>query len=557
MNKYLKKVVLTLILLMTFVFNLCVGVMADAQTERSDYEPRNVMTTAIGSGVTGVNVSWVNPKAALSGVKIYKLNSSGDAELLDESLNTTSDSIVVYSDSSVAVKGYATYKLHFDFADGTIREVYTSGMASSDSNTNFTADPSTNEDYAGAMNAIRVLKSNGFKSTLDFVSELYNADPETNVMRIRTNDEKNSTNNYDLSLWGTVKTSAGTALPGRYKVGMTAKGSSATVTLYLQGFRGSWQNIAWEQGGTIIGGGDWEYKETSEIVVQDNVTLPWNRLIVRIGNIDPGELLVDNIKILRFNEDTNSWDEVSVQEFDYRATGAQSVTPNPKDVDYEHTTEGVIIKWTVPEVRTIKNGFTDQPSEFGTYTNVYEEIGPQQYLRATLYNSGKTEDNVLIKNVGTGRFILKTFRRNSLGDQDLEGDGSYSDGVVIEPVEPASVADDIFFKDADGNVCDSIAKGSYTACVNVRNIKEDNMTGQLIAALYKGKKMMGIYKTDPALIPQTSFNEDCTKIQIENIVIPDVDLSDYSLRLMFWDDAFGAMHSLSDGKKIEMLDSNK
>lgn len=557
MNKYLKRVVLTLILLITFVFNLCVGVMADAQTEWSDYEPRNVMTTAIGSGATGLNVSWVNPKSALSGVKIYKLNSAGEAELLDESLNTVSGNIVVYSDSSVATKEYATYKLRFDFADGAIREVYTSGMASDDRYTNFTADPDTNEDYANAMNAIRIVRSNGFKSTLDFVSGLNNADPETNVMRIQTNDEKKATNSYDLSLWGSVKSSAGTALPGRYKVGMTAKGSAATVTLYLQGFRGSWQNIAWEQGGTIIGGGDWEYKETPEIVVQDNVTLPWNRLIVRIGSIDPGELLVDNIKILRFNEDNGSWDEVSTQEFDYRAAGSQSVTPDPKSVSYEHTTEGVVIKWTVPEVRTIKNGFTDQPSEFGTYTNVYEEIGAQQYLRATLYNSGKTEDKVLIKNVGTGRFILKTFRRNSLGDQDLEGDGSYSDGVVIEPIEPASVADEIILKDADGNVCDSIAKGSYTACVNVRNIKEDNMTGQLIAALYKGKKMMGIYKTDPALIPQKSFNEDCTKIQIENVVIPDVDLSDYSLRLMFWDDAFGAMHSLTDGKKIEMLNLNE
>lgn len=557
MRNLIKKVIsTTMSCIMLTLIALSVFSVSVSATESADYEPQRVITTAIQGGGAGLNVSWVNPVAELVAVKIYKVNGYKETELTDASIDNTSNVIVEYTDRAVNADSYATYKIRFEFADGNAREVYTSGMAGDRSNTNFTCNADINEDWRGAVNSMRIA-GGGFKSTLDFITGVKADNPDETVMRITYNDTKDANKYYNMSMWGSVRTKAGTAHPGTYKVGMTTKGANAKVNIILQGFRGTWQAIASNFSGTPIGGEDWVYKETQTIKVNDGETLPWNRLIVQVCNFDPGVLLIDNISILRLkdggNPDTASdWEAISTQEFNFRNTGGQSVTPDPQNVSYEYSTDGVIIDYDIPDVRGIKNGFDNKTdTKFGTYTNVYENINGSLYLRAMLPNVGNTNGKAKINCTVTNDFVVKTFRKSSIGDQDLEGDGSYSGGVSIKPVEPNSVIDSVTLKDEEGNDCNVLKSGKYTASVKARNLNEPDMKGQLIVTLYKGKKMLGIYTTDSVSIPKAPFGTECTELIVNDIIVPSGELSDYSLRVMFWDDPFGNMKSLTNALKIE------
>lgn len=557
MRKLLKKgISVTMSCAMLTLIALSVFSVSVSAADLADYEPQRVITTAVQGGADGLNVSWVNPVAELTAVKIYKVSNDIETEVTDANLTVTPNVIAEYTDKAIEADMYATYKLRFEFTDGNVREVYTSGMAGDRSNTNFTCDANTNEDYRGAVNSMRIA-GGGFKSTLDFITGVKADNPDETVMRITYNDTKDTNKYYNMSMWGSVSTKASTARPGTYKVGMTTKGANANVNIILQGFRGGWQSIASNFGRTPIGGEDWVYKETQTIKVNDGETLPWNRLIVQVCNFDPGVLLIDNISILRLkdggNPDTTSdWDVVSIQEFNFRNTGVQSVTPDPQNVSYGYSTDGVIINYGIPEVRVIKNGFNQNTdTKYGSYTNIYENINGNLYLRAMLPNPGNEKGKVKIRSAVTGNFVVKTFRKNSIGDQDLEGDGSYSSGVLIKPVEPNSIIDSVTLKDEEGNDCNVLKPGKYTAKVKARNLNEPDMMGQLIVTFYKGNKMLGIYTTESVIIPKAPFGEECTEFIINDIIVPSGDLSEYSLRVMFWDNPFGNMKSLTDSLKLE------
>lgn len=514
--KRLFKGIVAILTVFTMVFGAC-GAIATAETESTvdlaDYEPQRVIASQVASNESALNVSWVNPKAALNAVKIYRVNGSEEEELsADSPLDTTPSKIVTYTDNALNAKAYATYKLHFDFTDGTTREVYTSGKAGERGHLALSANSPSNQ--------IPIYAPSGFKGNIDLVTEDIGNPNSQHSVKINSNQDTDNDKYYiDFLIYGANNiantTGANVAKPGKYRVYFEWKGTAtAIVDMYVQG--GTYWT--WLQNAMLLNKSVSRTGQPSGTFdISEENTNPWYMFLVRLRNISAGELYIDTIYIQRLKDGTtDEWENFSVQGFDIR-NDFQSDTPNPQNITCDYTTSDATLGWTVPEVRSVKNNFkeTDDPL-YCTYTNVYEKINGKEYLRAMLPNSGKTTDGITLKNYVTGDYIIKTHRDNALSDADFEGDGSYSGGVSVKSEKIV----------LDRPELSADRKLKFKA----RNCSENVINPTYLVAVYNNDGLLkGCYKnnTDKAI----PANGGITDIEIENVEIADGD----SAKLMVWD----------------------
>lgn len=522
----------------------CCGVYA-AETELSGYEPQRIIVTPMSSASAGVNISWVNPVNPLSDVKIYKVNGITETLVQNDNISTASSVIATYQDATVVKGTYATYKIRYEFVDGQVREIYTSGAAGILPKLVFSADPGLETDYAWYVNSFRVRNIEGHKSVTDQISTIGKAGTSTGALHIVSNDAAANDKHVQIDFYGGLGSNADASknkAPGTYRLTCVSKGTQAYLDLFVVKNSGEATRM---ENTLLANGAEWSDNITAEFTIPADVT-DMNRIVMRVKNITPGELLIDSIRLEK-KDVSGEWTTITMQEFDYINDTMTSDIGNPAEVTVDYTTDmGAVLSWASSGEPEFNSGRTND-AYYGIYTKIYEEIDGELYLRAVLPDRGNSENKIVLNDFVTGNYVLKTQRLHADGEHDYEGTGAYSDGIKV--TLPDYITDGIEFKNSLNQPCDSLSAGTYTVLAKVRNLNLE-MKGQLIAVLLKNDKMYRIYKTNSTEIAKTPFGQPCTTISIENVEIPDVDLSDYKLRLMLWDDAFGDMNSLCDGKVI-------
>lgn len=522
MKGLFKKFVVTMTLL-SMVLSMCAFTVSATETDLADYEPQRVMATSVANNAEGLNVSWVNPKAELNAVKIYKVTDTAETEIADANLDKTSETIVTYTDENVENGVYATYKLRFEFADGNVREVYTSGMAGKRINLSLPLKSPSNQ--------LALYGPGGFKGGADLVKENIGNPYDQYSIKISSNQAADNNVYFDFCVYG-ANNADGKARPGTYRAFAVWKGTAtAVLDMYINGgsyWRAEQNKLALFASPTSRTG-----QPSGTFVIQDTETNKWQMILFRFKGISQGELYIDTIYIQRLKDGTtDEWENIFTQEFAPTDTNLQPAAPNPTNVECNYTTENATINWTVPEVRTVKNTFNEgEDTLYCTYTNVYEKINGKEYLRAMLPNSGKTTDSITLKNYVTGDYVVKTHRDAAHGDNDFEGDGSYSDGVSLN---------------IDKVVLDNPTLGNTNVSFSIKNNSDENIAPAYIIAVYNSDGMLEncyIKDTDTEI----TANGGKSDVTISDVQIGVGD----SAKLMVWNTLSG-MKPILSGKSIEV-----
>ena len=527
MKRLFKKFVVTMTLL-SMVLSMCAFTASATETNLADYEPQRVMATSVANNAAGLNVSWVNPKAELSAVKIYKVTDTAEIEITDANLDKTSGTIVTYTDESVENGVYATYKLRFEFIDGNAREVYTSGMAGKRINLALPLKSPSNQ--------LALYGPVGFNGGADLVKENIGNPYDEYSIKISSNQKPNNNVYFDFCVYGGNNVN-GKVKPGIYRAFAVWKGTAtAVLDMYINGgsyWRAEQNKLALYASPTSRTG-----QPSSTFAIQDTEKNKWQMILFRFKNISQGELYIDTISMQRLKDgatdqnDNNNWENIFTQEFAPTDTNLQPAAPNPTNVSCKYTTEDAMINWTVPEVRKVKRTFKEgEDTLYCTYTNVYEKINGKEYLRAMLPNSGKATDSITLKNYVTGDYVLKTHRDAAHGDNDFEGDGSYSDGVSLN---------------IDKVVLDNPTLDNTTVSFKVGNNSNENIAPAYIIAVYNSDGMLKncyIKDTDT----QIAANGGKCDVTISDVQIGEGD----SARLMVWNTLSG-MKPILSGKRINV-----
>lgn len=397
---------------------------ASAEQSAGAYEPKNVMATLRGNGVNGLNISYVNPSKPLKKVSIYSV--LGDAEsLLSDNLSVSANRAVKYAydftrdtdadDYKTYNVNFRTVKLNFEFSDGVTREVYVSGGAN---NGGFTSVYHKNNDKTFASTGVIFTQANS-EMPMAQVNVEDGGASDAYALHLKMNESVS--NNYytapsskNITIRWEKQNQEYVNAGCKYRISAKVKGNTAGA-LYIRD-AGAPRQVGASL--SLVNISDiW-----SEISADYTAIEPLeNQIDFTFSDLTVGDLWIDDLKIELYDEDGKTI-KSTVYNDSFEVVD-QYTAKIPKAIIYKTNTD-TVISW--------------KPYEYSAYTNVYENIDGELFLRAKLPNFGPNA-KTKIKFKGTDKeYVLKSESGTLCGNNisAVGGpyipyvSGTYSDGVI-------------------------------------------------------------------------------------------------------------------------------
>lgn len=500
-----------------------------------EYEPSNIMITdwrnSKGSGAQrqGYKLSWINPTAEMTSVKLYEIKDDGtetektpnyvfepvyrDAVSDDASdtylkLPVTTPGAVVHYDEqpTTDAAGAAAYRLVFEFADGQTRNIIYSGKFQGTSTQYQLASVDGSQSVSVFMSGDEIgkeLYESGNKNT---IRSMFPA----NGMKIRTKPVT-SGSNYALELTSNQADSWGRNDAGiKFSGDKLVKDSSYAYEMDVNTLQTAklWIDKVNEVNIPNTNG-EWKtINGTFKAVASDaQVTLTMMQAT--------REMYVDNIKIF------DSEGKTKIGEFSF--SGANFKLPDAVT--------------GVGAVQNDKNSAKISWDAASAYVNVYEDIDENDgddvhtwMLRARVPGDKKS---VILNNLETDMThnFMVTTEQNYKVEEGLE-----SDGVTCsaELVAPDYEIEDVYLY-ADNNPeskIEYLVPGStYTAQAKIINSKlTAGLDARVIVAIYADGVLDNVYLSDQKNI--TVGNTET--VTVGNVAIGNAAGKTYTAKIMVW-----------------------
>ena len=117
------KKIIRLLVAVTLVFScFCTVSFAMTDSQYKQYEPTDFVLSSRGSSASGYKLSWKNPvQSGLTKITVYSVDESNASQVI---ASPTAGAITVVNVLAGKDYGYFSFKLVYEFSDGTVREVY-------------------------------------------------------------------------------------------------------------------------------------------------------------------------------------------------------------------------------------------------------------------------------------------------------------------------------------------------------------------------------------------------------------------------------------------------
>lgn len=470
------------------------------KTERDAYEPKNVMITNKKDTTSGNKyqqmISWRNPVSpALSGVSLYDVT-SGAESLISDSISIGADALVnVVSDVTDVNEGTKKlYKAFFEFTDGETRTIFIGDAVTKPEN-------GSNNYKVGDW---------GFYGAY----WLANGNPPAEVV-VDNNVGRTAAPSLKLvSNTHTAKDGYNSELH-LYTPENLVEGKTYRFTMYVKGNNVGFSSIRVGEfknnisANLLVANQNKNYTEWKKVTCDYTATADSKNYGVNIiTDYATEDLWIDDVSMYLLENGTETGENLFSQ------SGSADGIAQPKEVtgaEITNKNETSRIAWTAgADAKYIAlyegeslRGFV--PADYG-------------YLDVTNLTNGK-DYNYTLKAVSGDR------RESATGFN-----------VTLSP-EPEKMVITDFESSKSGN--------TVTVSVDVKNNgKGDNVTAELILALYDGDVLKDVVVSGAVAVPQTGYYEDPVNIS-KSITVSD----GYKLRAYLWDSLAG-MTPLKDAEFI-------
>lgn len=492
-----------------------------AEIDKYKYEPANVMITGWRDQSPqkhkGYKVSWTNPTAEISSVKLYEIQADGiETEKTPSRIfepkqmqsypqsNTatiTTSGAVVFCDVQGldAESGSATYRLVFDFADGQKRDIIYSGKWRKGSGYSFVSQEGKEISVypyveGGEMKPDGTVGSNYSMTGANGIkiSAEKHTDKAQLSMKLTSNQSA-----YDCSDYIYVNTGSEVKKDSTYNFEMDVN-TIQPCAIYLD------KNNRIELPNT---NGEWKKINGTYKALADQ------KDIVLSTGIAMRETYIDNIHVYNDNKSidaTYSFSDIT-QALPDKVTGV-TAEQNGKN--------SAIVSWETAGTE---------------FVNVYEDIDENLtddvhtwMLRARVPSS---QNSVTLNNLETDKThnFMVTTESNYLTYEGLESAGVTCSATLVMPDYEIN---DVKLLAEGAEVQKLMPGGKYTAQANVTNAKiDEGLKTQIIVAVYADGVLENCVVSDAKTIAKGTS---------ETITVPNVSISNkadaekYTVKIMVW-----------------------
>lgn len=424
-------------------------------------EAVSAMTNA---GNDSITVSWRNPvytsgnADTVKKVSLYE-KKNGVYELVKNDFSTSSGAAQSHKFSDLTLDTSYAYKLIFEFENFRTLNVYLSDKTTKEDRRLGTGTVYWNVegDYAKIP----------FNVSVD-TSE-HKGDGSTSSVRIHGNSGQNTQFTGVANIpWQKISFAA----EKKYRIEYDYKSNGSKGGIFLLG---DWEHV------NYIGNGTQEWQHTSQdFKYQKGVSGFFLKL-----NFPLRDLWIDNLAIHELDADGNITGDNLVEEYSSENILEKSETDSV-EIKAEPLNRGAKVTW--------------KGTSSCDKLNIYAKKGDKLYLRAAVSaGDGETEIGTL-SNGEEYEIIAKPVKNG------IEFDAKSS--VTIIPEADKYETTEFRVTDSSGNEAVNYAAGKYTAEIRIKNNGiDEEFTAQLIAAVYSGKKLIGLQASEVKTIEKTPASE--------------------------------------------------